>query len=259
MYQEERLIAILDYLKMNNRITVEEICTLFDVSRDTARRDLVRLEEEKSIVRTRGGAILPSIHDEVKNYSNRLKTVSEEKKIIGKIAASLIYPGDRVILDASTTVQSCAEHIENMDCTIITNSINQAEVLSSKPDVNIQLLGGTLQKEHRFLYGSSVVEKLSEYQVDKAFVGVVGISEKGLTIAHEEDGMVKRKIIQQAKQVIVLADHTKLGNTDFFRYADLQDIDLLITDRTPSKSFRDLLSKYNVELMTADQDEEGVE
>lgn len=259
MYQEERLIAILDYLKMNNRITVEEICTLFDVSRDTARRDLVRLEEEKSIVRTRGGAILPSIHDEVKNYSNRLKTVSEEKKIIGKIAASLIYPGDRVILDASTTVQSCAEHIENMDCTIITNSINQAEVLSSKPDVNIQLLGGTLQKEHRFLYGSSVLEKLSEYQVDKAFVGVVGISEKGLTIAHEEDGMVKRKIIQQAKQVIVLADHTKLGNTDFFRYADLQDIDLLITDRTPSKSFRDLLSKYNVELMTADQDEEGVE
>ncbi|WP_209121252.1 DeoR/GlpR family DNA-binding transcription regulator [Alkalihalobacillus sp. BA299] len=257
MYQEERLVAILEFLKKNQRISVEQICSLFDISRDTARRDLVRLEEEKSIVRTRGGAILPSVHDEIKNYSNRLKIVSEEKKIIGKKAASLIYPGDRVILDASTTVQSCAEHIENMDCTVITNSINQAEVLSSNPAVNIQLLGGTLEKEHRYLYGSSVVEKLAKYLVDKAFIGVVGISENGLTIAHEEDGLVKRKMIQQAKQVIVLADHTKLGNTDFFRFADLHDIDLLITDQTPPKVFRDLLDKHHVELLTADLEDEG--
>lgn len=257
MYQEERLVAILEFLKRNNRISVEQICSLFDVSRDTARRDLVRLEEEKSIVRTRGGAILPSVHNEVKNYSHRLKTVSEEKRIIGKKAASLIYPGDRVILDASTTVQSCAEQIENTDCTVITNSINLAEVLSSKQDVNIQLLGGKLQKEHRFLYGSSVVEKLSEYHVDKAFIGVVGISDRGLTIAHEEDGTVKRKMIRQAKQVIVLADHTKLGITDFFRFADLKDIDLLITDKTPPKAFIDLLRKNNVELLTAEQENEG--
>lgn len=257
MYQEERLVAILEFLKRNNRISVEQICSLFDVSRDTARRDLVRLEEEKSIVRTRGGAILPSVHNEVKNYSHRLKTVSEEKRIIGKKAASLIYPGDRVILDASTTVQSCAEQIENTDCTVITNSINLAEVLSSKQDVNIQLLGGKLQKEHRFLYGSSVVEKLSEYHVDKAFIGVVGISDRGLTIAHEEDGTVKRKMIRQAKQVIVLADHTKLGITDFFRFADLKDIDLVITDKTPPKAFIDLLRKNNVELLTAEQENEG--
>ena len=255
LYQEERLVLIMDFLKKHNRISVEQICSLFDVSRDTARRDLVRLEEEKSIVRTRGGAILPSVRDEIKNYTNRLTIVTEEKRIIGNKAASLIYPGDRVILDASTTVQACAEQMENMDCTIITNSINQAEVLSSKPEINIQLLGGTLQKEHRFLYGSTVLEKLSEYHVDKVFIGVVGISENGLTIALEEDGLVKRKMIQQAKQVIVLADHTKLGLTDFFRFADLQDIDLLITDQTPSKEFRELLRKNNVELLTANFEE----
>lgn len=151
-------MSILDFLKKNNRISVEQICSLLNVSRDTARRDLVKLEEEKSILRTRGGAILPSVHQEIKDYSNRLKTVSDEKKTIGKLAASFIFPGDRVILDASTTVQSCAEQIENIDCTIITNSINQAEVLSNNSDVNIQLLGGTLHKEHRFLYGSSVSE-----------------------------------------------------------------------------------------------------
>ncbi|WHY87118.1 DeoR/GlpR family DNA-binding transcription regulator [Neobacillus novalis] len=255
MYQEERLVSIMDFLQKHNRISVEQICTIFDVSRDTARRDLVRLEEDKAIVRTRGGAILPSVHDEVKSYSKRLNFVTEEKQVIGIKAASLIYPGDRVILDASTTVQACAEQIKNMDCTIITNSINQAEVLSSNQEINIQLLGGTLQQEHRFLYGSTVIEKLSDYHVDKVFIGVVGISEKGLTIAHEEDGLVKRKMIQQSKQVIVLADHTKLGHTDFFRFADLQDVDLLITDQTPSKEFRELLYKNNVELLTADLEE----
>jgi len=257
MFQEERLVAIVDFLKMNKRISVEQICALFDVSRDTARRDLVRLEEEKRIVRTRGGAILPSEHQEVKDYSNRLKIVSEEKSSIGKVAASLIYPNDRVILDVSTTVQSCAEHIKNINCTVITNSINQAEILSSKSEIDIQLLGGKLQKEHKFLYGTSVIEKLSEYHVDKAFIGVAGISERGLTIALEEDGMVKRKMIQQANQVIVLADHTKLRKTHFFKFTDLQDIDLLITDKTPEKSYLDLLRKYDVELLIASQEDEG--
>lgn len=252
LFQEERLALILEYLKKNNRISVEQICTLFHVSRDTARRDLVKLEEDKTIVRTRGGAILPTIHHEIKDYTKRLHIVSEEKRTIGQIAASLITSGDRVILDASTTVQSCAEQLRPIDCTIITNSINLAEVLSSNPSVTIQLLGGTLHKEHRFLYGSSVVEKLSEYIADKAFIGVVGVSEHGLTIAHEEDGMVKRKMIKQAKQVIVLADHTKLGKTEFFRFANLADIDLLITDQTPQQEFLDLLKEHKVELLTTD-------
>ncbi|AXI10164.1 DeoR/GlpR transcriptional regulator [Oceanobacillus zhaokaii] len=253
MYQEERLLAILEFLKKNNRITVEQICTLFDISRDTARRDLVKLEEEKSIIRTRGGAILPLAQNHVPSYSNRLKTVSNEKEQIGRRAASLISPGDTIILDTSTTVQACAESLGDLDCTVITNSINQAEILSAKQSLNIQLLGGTLQKEHRYLYGLSVIEKLSEYHVDKAFIGVLGVSEKGLTNVHEEDGEIKRKMIEQAKQVIVLADHTKLGKTGFFKYASLKDIDLLITDRTPPKAFRDLLTENNIDLLTADE------
>lgn len=252
MYQEERLIAILNYLENNKRISVDQICTLFDVSRDTARRDLVRLEEDQKIVRTRGGAILPTPRHEIKDYANRLKMVSSEKKRIGQRAASLIQDGERIILDTSTTVQACAENMGEIPCTVMTNSINQAEILSSNPNADILLLGGMLQKEHRFLYGSSVIEKLSQYQVDKAFIGVVGLSGSGLTLAHEEDGMVKRKMISQADQVIVLADHTKIGVTEFFRFAELSDIDLLITDKTPDKAFIDILQRFNVELLIAE-------
>ncbi|GLB59673.1 DeoR/GlpR family DNA-binding transcription regulator [Cytobacillus sp. NCCP-133] len=252
MYQEERLLEILNYLEMNKRISVEQICGLFQVSRDTARRDLVKLEEEKKIIRTRGGAILPSSRHEIKDYENRLKMVSSEKKRIGQVAASLIQNGDRIILDTSTTVQACAEHMDQVSCTVVTNSINQAELLSSNQNADILLLGGKLQKEHRFLYGTSVIDKLSQYQADKAFIGVVGLSVDGLTLAHEEDGMVKRKMISQADEVIVLADHTKIGVIEFFKFAELSDIDILITDQMPEKGFTDLLKRFNVDLLIAE-------
>ncbi len=176
MYQEERMRSIVDYLQAHKRITIEEICSLFQVSRDTARRDLVKLEEQQAIIRTRGGALLPAApYEIIKDYNERLLAVSKEKQQIGRIAAQLVRSGERVILDSSTTVQACAEMWVAADTHVITNSINQADVLSSKPGVSIHLLGGQLQKEHRYVYGSSVTDTLARYQADKAFIGTGGI------------------------------------------------------------------------------------
>ncbi|REJ09850.1 DeoR/GlpR family DNA-binding transcription regulator [Halobacillus trueperi] len=254
MYQEERLIGILQFLKENRRISIDQMCEMFDISRDTARRDLVKLEERKAIVRTRGGAILPRAHTTIQNYSHRLKTVSFEKQQIGSKAASFIRPGEKIILDTSTTVQACANQIRPMDITVITNSIHQAEILSNVENVSIQLLGGFLQKEHQFLYGASVIERLKSYHVDQAFIGVVGISASGLSIAHEEDGMVKRNMIKQAEQVIVLADHTKFGVTEFFTFAELEDVDVIITDQLPDEEFQQKLQDHHVDLIVTEEE-----
>ncbi|MFT8321158.1 MAG: DeoR/GlpR family DNA-binding transcription regulator [Bacillus sp. (in: firmicutes)] len=251
MSQEERLLLILQHLTDYKRITVEDICASYDVSRDTARRDLVKLEEQQKIIRTRGGAILPSVHKRVHNYHHRLQFVSDEKRKMGKLAAALIQDNDHIILDTSTTVQAMGEYI-NQECTVITNSIHVAEILSEKEQANIHLLGGILHKEHRYLYGHSVIEKLDYYTVDKVFIGIVGISEKGLTIVDEEDGAVKRKMMQQAKQVIVLADHSKIGITEFYQFAKLDEIDLVITDKEPNQAFIQLLTEHNVELLVVD-------
>ncbi|MEC3884294.1 DeoR family transcriptional regulator [Halobacillus litoralis] len=254
MYQEERLIGVLQFLKENRRISIDQMCEMFDISRDTARRDLVKLEERKAIVRTRGGAILPRTHTTIQDYSHRLKTVSFEKQQIGSKAVSFIRPGDKIILDTSTTVQACANQIRPMDITVITNSIHQAEILSNVESVSIQLLGGFLQKEHQFLYGASVIERLKSYHVDQAFIGVVGISDSGLSIAHEEDGMVKRNMIKQAEQVIVLADHTKFGVTEFFTFAELEDVDVIITDQLPDEEFQQRLQEHHVDLIVTGEE-----
>lgn len=251
MYQEERMLSILDYLKANERISVEKICELFNVSRDTARRDLVKLEEEGAVTRTRGGAVLPQLRHEIKSYQDRLALVSNEKQLIGQVASDYVKSGDIVILDASTTVQACAEYLIDKQAVIVTNSIHQADILSSGENLDIHLLGGKLEKEHFFLYGSSVVEKVSFYNSDIAFIGVVGITEQGLTIAHEEDGMVKRSMIKQAKYVIVLADATKFHKSEFFTFAKLEEVDLIITDEMPDTYFQQVLARNNVDIVVA--------
>ncbi|SDX29806.1 DeoR/GlpR family DNA-binding transcription regulator [Paenibacillus sp. PDC88] len=255
MYQEERMQLIMDHLANSGRISIEEICSIFEVSRDTARRDLIKLEDQDLIVRTRGGALLPSPIQEFKNYKDRLTTVSNEKKAIGRLAAALVRKGDRIILDSSTTVQACAEYLHPQDCTVITNSINSADLLSDKDSIQIRLLGGILHKEHRYVYGASVIDTLSNYHVEKAFIGVGGVTTDGLS-SDDEEGKVKFKMMEQADTVIVLADHSKFGRNYFYRFADWSMVDIMITDRSPDKEMLDFFKKNQVEVLIPDDDQE---
>ncbi|GIM45280.1 HTH-type transcriptional repressor GlcR [Collibacillus ludicampi] len=249
MYQEERLISILQHLKDHKRISIQEICDLFSVSRDTARRDIIKLEEQGRIIRTRGGAILPTLKKEIFAYKERLGREPVEKRDIARVAASLIKDGDYIIMDASTTVQFVAEYLSTKNNVVVTNSIDIADLLSRKEDIKIRLLGGELNPRHRFLYGASTISKLSEYQVDKLFLGACGITSDGLTYPDEEEGYVKREMIRRADQVIVLADHTKFGKRLFHKISGFENIDIIITDQEPDGDIAAILREHNVEVI----------
>lgn len=248
MFQEERMQLIIEHLRKHHRISAEEIVSLFDVSRDTARRDLIKLEEQEAIIRTRGGAILPSPPQEFKSYQDRLKYVSEEKRAIGQLAAALVRSGEMIILDSSTTVQSCAENLNGKSCTVITNSIHSADLLSNHTAVQIRLLGGQLDKEQRYVYGAPVIETLSHYYVDKAFIGIGGFTMDGFS-ASEEEGKIKHQMMKSAKKVIVLADHSKMGKRYGYRFADWTLVDVLITDQWPDQEWLDFLNEQKVEIL----------
>ncbi|WP_251861712.1 DeoR/GlpR family DNA-binding transcription regulator [Clostridium sp. Marseille-Q2269] len=253
MYQEERMDKILDHLKINKRIRVDEICKMCNVSRDTARRDLVNLEKNGLILRTHGGAILPNVKDKIKNYKDRLHSCSKEKKLIAKLATSLIKNGDKIIMDTSTTVQIFAEMLEVDNCSIITNSINLADILSGKPDVDIHLLGGILDNQHKFLYGSNTITMLSNYFADKAFIGALGMSENGVTVADAEDAFVMKRMIEQSNETIVLVDHSKFGTNGFFKVCDLCDIDLIVTDKLPNENLTKIFEKNNIDIISVNE------
>ncbi len=249
MYQEERLLAILQYLQKHKRISVQDICELFDVSRDTARRDIVKLEEQGSILRTRGGAILPSLTKTVNTYHERLQMKPGNKRSIGAVAAGLIKDGDYIIMDASTTVQFAAQSMSSRENLVVTNSIDIAGILADHEGVSVNLLGGRLQNRHRYVYGSRTIEMLSDYQVDKLLLGACAISSGGLTIDHEEEGFLLREMIKRADQIIVLADHSKFGRIMFHRVAGLDKIDILITDSMPDGVLDAALRKHEVEVI----------
>ncbi|PYZ95143.1 DeoR family transcriptional regulator [Salipaludibacillus keqinensis] len=249
MNQGERLEAIKHYLTEHDSIQIEKVCDMFQVSKDTARRDLVRLENNNQIIRTRGGAMRSPIVREIASYHERLKKLTDAHKQIGKMAAAEIEKDDRIILDASTTVQTCAIALSEKECTVVTNSIHQADVLAPFPSVTVHLVGGQLHKSHLYMYGVEACHSLSRFFVNKAFIGVVGISNNGITVAHDEDAAMKKQMIRQAEEVFVLADHTKFGKTDFVKIADFREIDCIITDQAVEAKLMHQLINQGVKVM----------
>lgn len=249
MNQEERMEAIVQYLIDHPSIRIEDICDMFQVSKDTARRDLIRLEENDQIIRTRGGATRSQLVRDIQSYNVRLDNLTENHKRIGQVAASMIHTGDRIILDASTTVQTCAAAMKHKECTVVTNSIHQADLLASYSSVSIHLIGGNLHKSHRYMYGTESCQSIARYFVDKVFLGVVGISENGLTVAHDEDASLKKQMIKQAEETYVLADNSKFGKNDFVKIADLHEIDYIITDEKVDNNLLTILKEQGVEVI----------
>ncbi|SDI52856.1 DeoR/GlpR family DNA-binding transcription regulator [Alteribacillus bidgolensis] len=252
MYQEERMAAIIDYLKRHQRMSIQDMCQNFHVSRDTARRDVVKLTEQGLVIRTHGGVMLPRVKESLKDYAERLERSAEEKNKIAKHASQLIESEEVIMLDASTTVQFTAEKIHSSRLTVITNSIVNAESVSPKNDTEIYLLGGRLNPEHRFLFGPNTLSKLEQYYADKAFMGVVGISEDGFYYAHEEDAAVKKKMSERADKVYVLADHSKFHKKHFYKGMDLSIADVIITDRLPSDDFITLFNDNGIDMIIAE-------
>ncbi len=248
MNQDERTQSIIQYLKEKQKIQLEDICELYGVSRDTARRDLVKLEEDGAIIRIRGGAMLPTLTKNIRSYRERFQD-SGNKRAIGQFAASLIKDGDYLLMDTSTTVQFTAEYLCTKNNVVVTNSIDIAGVLCENPDIKTQLLGGELNAWHRNVSGPRTLEMLADFKVDKLFLGACGISSDGLSAPSVDEAYLKLKMIERADQVIVLADSSKFEKHLFHRICDFGKINVIVTDQEPDRKMKEILTDKQVELM----------
>jgi DeoR family transcriptional regulator, carbon catabolite repression regulator len=255
MQQEERLAAVLRHLQQHHRITVEQMCDRFGISRDSARRDLVKLEERGEIIRVRGGAVLPTLTKHVQSYEERLNNPAGKREI-GRVAASLIHSGDYVLLDTATTVQFAAEWMSAEPHVVVTNSIDVADIFSRKRSAEIHLLGGQLNVWHRGLFGPKTIAALHDMRVDKLLLGACGITPEGLTAHTVDEAYVKMAMLECADQVIVLADSSKFGKRLFHKVCGLDKIDIVVTDAEPTEEVRAALEQAGVELLVASRSTE---
>lgn len=253
----EKTLQILDH---QNSIRVSDLSREFNVTEETVRRDLERLEKTGRLKRTHGGAVkIPTdLYTEV-SYRIRNTRNMKEKKIIGEFAASMIEPGDVIALDASTTVLQVALAIKKRglkDITVLTNAINVTLELAEQPGINLMCTGGTLEGTSLSFIGPLAERNLQNYHVKKAFISCKGISEgMGITDADELQAKLKNRMISVAKEVWLLADNGKFNKTAFVPIMPVsviyKSIDKLVVDGGISMDVVEFYKKKGIEVFVA--------
>lgn len=234
-------MRIVQELNSRGTLGVEELTELVSASPATVRRDLTWLDEQGLISRTRGGAMALR-HGQVvlRNYDSafeqRLGEHVEEKRLIGRAAAAMVNNGETIILDAGTSALAMVPFLaEKRDVTVITNSLvvmnELVPLMHANPSLAMLVTGGTMRTRSMSFVGLLADQMLSQVFADKVFLGVRGMSSAhGMTDAVLEEIAIKRRMIQAARQVIALADHSKFTLTYTCQIAPFSAAHIIITD-----------------------------
>ncbi|WHY72853.1 DeoR/GlpR family DNA-binding transcription regulator [Fictibacillus enclensis] len=248
MYGIERKSAILELLKKNARVDVQELSEHFDLSESTIRRDLKELEEAQLLKRTHGGAVLFKSVTFEPTYIEKEVQFQKEKRAIAKEAAKLIKNGESILLDSGTTTYYLAQELRNFSSLqVVTNSILCANELKDVSGIDVLLCGGSLRWETLALVGPLAELSFNQICVDKSFIATNGVDiENGLTTPNLIEASTKRKMIECAEKVILVTDHTKIGQVSFARFGDIHEIDYLITDRAAQENVLNRIGESGV-------------
>lgn len=232
LFTEERQARILAKVEELEKVTVAQLCETFSVSGATIRSDLRELHRMGRLIRTHGGAIRRTKTGFELGANSRKVQHLQAKRAIARAAVALIQDGDRIILDTGTTTLQMAQLLrDKQDLTVVTNDLEIAISLEEIESIQVILLGGVLRQQFHCTVGPSGIDELASLTVDKAFLGANGFGvEEGASTPDVRQAQVKKAMIAASSQVIVLCDHSKFGKTSFVKFADLSQIDIVITD-----------------------------
>jgi len=229
---EERRRRICEFLRAEGRVTVEALATRFGTSQVTIRADLSALEAAGALMRTHGGALLREEDEplDVKQLQHH-----SEKARIAQAAVALIRDGETLILDSGTTTAEIARAIRKADLksiNVITNALNVAALLMDAPFVRLIVPGGILRRESNSLSGPLAEAALANLQADRLYLGADGLDpEIGVMTPHLQEAELNAKMIRISRQVVVVADSSKLLRRNISLIAKVEQIHMLITDR----------------------------
>jgi len=258
MFPEERKNRIKQMVLENKSVTVSDLVKIFNVSEETIRRDLKRLQEENIIKKTYGVATLSDELNSINVPAIQIRKVKEqrEKRAIAEEAIKLLFNNKYILLDAGSTTECIARelkksnHTENIS--IITNGINVAEECSKISYANVYLLGGKLQKRTLSIIGPQVIREIKSYNIDIAVMGVTGISNGGFYSSNIYEIEVKETMVSVARKVMVVADHTKFGKRGLKPFCGFENVDYLITsDLLENSTLKRIKDNYKTKIIIA--------
>ncbi|RIK44279.1 MAG: DeoR family transcriptional regulator [Chloroflexi bacterium] len=234
MYSAERRQAIRKLVEANARVSVAELAEQFGVSRASIRRDLNFLHESGLLQRTYGGALgANGVADEAPFTERRVSHLAEKGRI-GRAAAQLVQPGETIFVDGGTTTECMAPFLgERSHITVVTYGLNIVNRLAQYDPITLIVIGGTLHAASQTFGGVLAINNMQAYDMhfDKAFIAAGGVSaDAGVTNADLEQIPVKRRAVEAAREVILLADSSKLGAVRTALIAPAHKVHQLITD-----------------------------
>jgi DeoR family transcriptional regulator of aga operon len=250
----QRRESILQALTQYGTVQVAELVAQLGVSAVTIRSDLSALEKLGLATRSHGGAVLSRTPPPEHTIRQKDALNHEQKESIGALAATLVQPGDNIIIDSGTTTIPLARALRDASqVAVLTNGLNIAWELADAPGVDLILTGGLLRKQSLSIQGSQAEACLQAYSFDKLFLGVDGFDlEFGVTTHHEAEASLNRKMVERAKKIIVLADASKFGRVSLHRIVQLDRVHTVITDASISPEYREGLQQLGIELLIAD-------
>jgi DeoR/GlpR family transcriptional regulator of sugar metabolism len=250
---EERRRRILEVLARRGAVQVVALSQSLGCSEATLRRDLQRLEEEGLLRRTHGGAMVIDDGFQVEPIPQDKAVLQViEKRAIGIAAARLLTPGEVVALTGGTTTLEVARRLRLLErLRVVTNSVGIAAELAGVPAMEVTLTGGTLRGSLE-LTGPQAEQSLRNVYVDVAFIGVDGLTvQHGLTTYNQTEAYINRTMIGQARRVVVVADHTKIGRVTMALIAPVQAIATLVTDDAARRDRLDEFRDIGIEVVVA--------
>lgn len=235
VFASERQRHIARLLEEHGRVRVAELARAFTVSTVTIRKDLLALEGEGRLVRTHGGAVAPARERPESAFEIRERLRTAEKDAIGALAASRVVDGDSVALDASTTALYLARHLRDRrswnQLTVVTNGLRIAEELAGVRGITVAMPGGRVRWEALSVVGPLGDALFERVNIERAFVGAAAFAiETGLSDATEEEAQIKRAMVEAAREVVAIVDHTKWTRAAFATFCPTDRISAVITD-----------------------------
>ena len=230
-FQLERRELIMRQLLQEGRVDVTELAQAFDVTSETIRRDLTDLQRERLVRRVHGGAIPWRGSALVPRLEVREGINVDEKRRIATAATREVPERGSLIIDSGSTALHLADQLDReRDLTVITNSIPIIRSLALTDRPQVVVLGGALERKTMAMVDETGVELLRDITVDVLFIGCDGMSpETGFTTPYRAEVAIKRAMMASARRVVMMADHSKFGNEQLFRFAGIGEVDVFIT------------------------------
>ncbi len=246
----ERQENILNLVKKQGFVATDQLVDMFNVTPQTIRRDINILCEQNLLQRFHGGAgKVKSIENEP--YTERLNALASAKRIIGEKIAAYIPNGSSLFLNIGTTTEMVARALlKHRDLKIVTNNLNVASILSKNKDFEIMITGGQLRSRDGGIVGPATTDFIKQFRLDYGVIGVSGIDEDGSLVDFDyQETRNAEAIINNSKETLLAADHTKFGRRAMTKFGHLSQITKIFTDDIADSHYVNLLEENNVDII----------